>query len=372
MSFASYAEKRYLPNDRDTKHNALGVEFNKLISDHNFSAADKLINLDAYAKRVAEVVFDSTTQHASFVRGFKQGMEKSSFSQKVFVAALTEPTTFKYLGVNEKGVPIMRIDYTSGGHEYIKLIAMPDAKGRLLISDFMFASTGELSSVGTANVTKYLVQPAESVLKRLLGGVEPNKELESEFIKLSALRAEGKNKQAYELLQTFPDKIRNAREFLSVSIGLASTFDDDIYRRELARLDKHFGSDPQHAFLLIDHYFYEEDWDRAVTAVETSKSEWADDGAMNVLLAEFLIQDGQMEAAVNASKKAIRLEPENENVYWGAVSVFTRASQFDEVVNVLTTLQEQFSYEFTRDSFTEDPDYSQLVESEAFKAWFKE
>jgi len=371
-SFAIQAERQNLSSSKGVKYDELGQQFTKLVAEHNFIAADKLINYDAYAKRVAEIVFESASRRTAFSRGIKQGITESSFSEKIFIAALEEPATFKYLGLNKNRVPIVRIDFTNGGHEYIKLIVRPSSKGKLLISDFMFASTGELSSVATANAAKYLVQPAESILKRLLGGIEPNKELLASFDKLGKLRKEGKSKQAYELVQSFPDKLKNEREFLHLSIGFASAFDEDVYRGELSRLDKLYGDDSKNAFMLIDHYFYQEDWGKAINAIDASRREWADDGALNVILAEIFTQDGQVDAATSAAERAIKLEPNNENTYWSALASYNKAARFDDVVSVLNTLKDQFQYSFESETFVENPEYSELVKSDAFKAWVDE
>ena len=371
-SFAIQAELRNVVSSNGNKYDELGQQFTMLVSEHDFIAADKLVNYDAYSKRVARIVFDSTRQQTAFTRGFMGEIERASYTEKLFLAALAEPTTFKYLGTNKRREPVLRIDFTSGGHEYVKLIVRPNGKGEYLINDFAFATSGELSSVGVANATKYLVQPAESILKRLLGGVEPNKKLLAAFKKVGELRLEGKSRQAYALIQTFPDKLKNEREFVLMSIGFASAFDDAVYRTELSRLDNLYGDDPRHAFMLIDHYFYQENWSQAINAIEASKQEWGDDGALNILMSEMLMRDGQLNAAIIASERAIELEPDNEVAYWSALTVYNQAARFDDVVNMLMTLKEQYLYDFKSKEFVEDPEYSELVASDVFKAWVSE
>ena len=244
-----------------------------------------------------------------------------------------------------------------------------NTEGNALIHDFVFASTGEYSSVGTANAVKYLIQPSESILKRLLGGTEINEELVTDFKKLGELRAQGKAQEIYELVQTFPEELRNQKEILLVSINASLAFDENIYRSELTKLDKLYGQDPRLAFMLIDHYFFQKDWPKAIKALEQSKREWADDGALNVIAAEIQLQNGKMNAALKAVKHAIEKEPESETTYWYALSLYNQADQFDDMVEILSVLTEQFSYEFSVETLSEDPDYNKFAMSEAFKAW---
>jgi len=183
------------------------------------------------------------------------------------------------------------------------------------------------------------------------------------------LRVEGKNRQAYDLVQTFPDNLKYQKEFLLMSVSFASAFDDDIYRSQLSELAQRYGDDPKQAFMLIDHYFYEEDWVSAANAIQISKKEWADDDALNILLVEILIRSGQDDAAVEASLQAISIAPNNEDAYWAALSSYNKTAQFDQAVSVLTTLQEKFSYTFTTEEFQKNPEYNGLVASDAFVEW---
>ena len=124
--------------------------------------------------------------------------------------------------------------------------------------------------------------------------------------------------------------------------------------------------------MLIDHYFYEENWVEAINAIQLSMKEWGNDGTLNTLLAEMLLSDGKINEAIQASKRAIQLEPENEAMYWAALNVYNTSNEFESITKILTLLKDQFSYEFDADEFRKEPEYLNFTKSDAFKAWFAE
>lgn len=350
----------------------LAREFLQRVSAQEFNEADKLIDFRAYSGRVAKHIFDSQAEQQNFVSGFTSGLQKSSFTKKIFVAAITAPTSYKYLGINDQGKPVIRMDYESGGHEYIKLILSDTPTGKPLIQDFLFASTGEYSTIGTANGVKYLIQPSESILKRLIGATEVNATLVNNFKKIGKLRAQGKLRESYDVIQTFPEELRNKREILNISINVASSFDESIYRSELSKLAKLYGHDSKLAFMLVDHYFYQEDWVKAIDALQLSKKEWVDDGVFNTSIAQMQLKNEKFTEAINSSELAIKREPENEGMYWSALIIYNTAKKFNSAANILTILKDQFNYEFDAEEFRKDPDYSDFIQSDAFKSWFDE
>ena len=368
---STHAKLPSLAELKSAKHETLAKQFTQHLSNKDLGEADKLVNFDAYSGRVARLVFDSRIKQNSFAVGFTNGLEKEPFVEKVFTATLVEPTTYDYLGLNREGLPIIRAVFESGGFEYVKLIVEHDKENQLRISDFMFASTGDFSSTGTANSVKYLLQPSDSILARLLGGMQPNKELSDNFKRIAELRSKGENEKAFRLLQTLPPEVRNQKELLIVSISLTSVLDEELYRKELSKLDKHHGNDPRLAFMLIDHYFYTEDWDKAISALKTVKHEWSDDAALNTLLAEVMYQKGQIDEAISTSLYAINLEPDMELPYWSAVNIYNRSGKFVDLVDIFKELQVNFSYTFTAEDFVEDEAYAQFSLSDAFKEWLE-
>jgi len=356
-------------NKLQSARDKLGMTFMQYLVEKDYGSADKMVDMKAYGAKVAKGVFDEESEQRAFLRGFVPKLRKTPFTKTVFAAAEAEQLSYVYLGVNGKKQPILRMDYASGGHEYIKLILRKTSKGTLRIVDFAFASTGALSSTGTANATKYLIKPSESILKRLLGGVEPDKDLTSKFKKIGEHRIRGEYEKGYGLIDSFPESLKNQKELILTSINFASGFDEGLYRQKLSKFAELYGDDPAHAFMLIDHYFYQQDWNRAIDAVAVSKKEWADDAALNVILVGLQLESDSVQAAMSTAERAIALEPDSEMVYWGGFSAYLRANEFVSAVEMLDILKETFNYEFTNDEFLQAPENYDLVQSKAFKDW---
>jgi len=278
VSLVVQAKDQNIADNHDHLLDKLGNDFVLHASEQNFAALDKLFNLTFYAEKIAGLVFNSERERAAFIKGFMEQVNSSSYSKNLLIATTLQQSTLKYLGLNKNKELIIRINYTEGGSEYIKLIAKPNSKGVLLVNDFSMASSGNLASVEIANTTKLLLIPSESILKKLLGVKQIDKALLAKFQEAGKLRAKGKNKEAYDLILSFPEKLRNQKEIILLSISLAAFFDDNLYRRDLSNLDRFYSDDPKLAFMLIDHHFYEENWPKAIAAIELAKKEWVDDG----------------------------------------------------------------------------------------------
>lgn len=347
----------------------LAVKFMQHLIEKDYKAADKMVDMKAYGTKVAKGVFDEESKQRSFLSGFVPSLQKTPFTKKVFAAAEAEQLSYVYLGTNTKDQPILRMDYDSGGHEYIKLILRKTTKGALRIVDFGFASTGALSSTGTANATKYLIKPSESILKRLLGGIDPDQDLISKFKKIAEYRVKGDYEKGYEIIDSFPKELKNQKELILTSINFASGFDDSLYRQKLSTFAELYGDDPAHAFMLIDHYYFQQDWNSAIDAVKVSKKEWADDAALNVILIQLQLETGSVDEAVTTAEYARTLEPESEMVYWSSFSAYLSAKKFDNAVEMLDILKETFYYDFTSEEFLQAPENYELVQSKAFKDW---
>ena len=371
LSFVAQAKDQNITDNKDHLLDKLGNEFVLHASEQNYAALDKLFNLTSHAEKIAGLIFNSARDRAGFVKGFMERIDNTSYSKGLLITTTVQQSTFKYLGLNKNKEPVIRISFVEGGTEYIKLITRPNSKGVLLVNDFSMATSGNLASVQIANTTKLLLTPSESVLKKLLGVKQIDDKLVANFQEVGKLRAQGKNKEAYDLILSFPEKLRDRKEIILLSIGLATFFDDNLYRRDLSNLDRLYSDDPKLAFMLVDHHFYEENWPKAIAAIELAKKEWADDGALNTMLASVFYQGEDFASAIKASEYAIEIEPDYEDAYWIAFTVYNAAGEFEKMIRLLEILEGQFSYEFDANSFIEDPEYTGFVKSNEFKVWFK-
>ena len=122
----------------------------------------------------------------------------------------------------------------------------------------------------------------------------------------------------------------------------------------------------------LDHYYYQQDWDKAIKALKVSINEFSDDGALNSLLASIYLLNGDDISAIKSIEYALSIEPDNEIMYWTGLSIYNSLGNFDEAVSMITALENEFLYEFEADNFRIDEEYSNFVTSEEFKSHFGE
>jgi len=80
---------------------------------------------------------------------------------------------------------------------------------------------------------------------------------------------------------------------------------------------------------------------------------------------------GKHQDAVTYARKAIEVEPDMSTPYFTLAQSHVALGQFAEAIEVYTTLQDDFGYEFTKDGFSGNETFAKFVESPQFKKWLQ-
>ena len=140
----------------------------------------------------------------------------------------------------------------------------------------------------------------------------------------------------------------------------------------LARLEELHGKDPAAAFMLLDHYFLSKDLDKCLQAIAAIESRVGVDGMTQMLRSSIYMTLGKHQEAVSYARKAIEVEPDMSTPYFTLAQSHVALGQFAEAVEVYTTLQEDFGYQFTKDGFAKSETFAKFVASPQFKEWLRE
>jgi hypothetical protein len=216
--------------------------------------------------------------------------------------------------------------------------------------------------------SQLVIAPNGSLLGRLFGLTNVNDSMVATFRKLGEFQRAGRIDDAYATLRELPDEIRNQRVMLNMSVQLASTLSEELYREELARLALHFRNDPTTAFTLIDYYFYKNDTASAMAAVESMEAAFGTDAAIANVKANIAVQAEDLVAARRHAEQGIDLEPQNEQSRWTLVTVLMMAKEHADGIEALEEL-EYFGYVFDERSFVDNELYADFVASPEYKAW---
>jgi tetratricopeptide (TPR) repeat protein len=269
--------------------------------------------------------------------------------------------------------PLLRFDYGDSGFEYIEFVVQPDAKGSPRIVDWAPLSSGELYSEVIGRMARILTEPAPGLIQNLLGMQQLDQATLKRMKTIAEMRRKGNLRGAFQEMEKLPEQIADSRVILVQRASLASEAgDDDAYRRLLARLEKLHGNDPAAAFMLLDHYFYEKDVPKCLQAITAIESRVGADGMTQLLRSNIYASAGMHKEAITSAKKAIDTEPDMSDAYFTLAQSHVVLGQFGDAIEVYSTLQDDFGYEFTKANFTEDATFNQFVASPQFKKWLRD
>jgi tetratricopeptide (TPR) repeat protein len=350
---------------------ALGQSYAQAINDLDADAFSALISNPHLAQEIADFAGDSASEKLELFRAFEEAMP--GISKRMLKELERQGSRAVFLRVHEfDGMRGPLVRYSVGdGYNYVLLLPVrpADAGSSALIGDMYYATGGELLSETMGIATKLVVSPSETFLGKLFGVNEVDQDLVSRFGKIGQLRQQNKLKEAFEVLDQIPGGARNHRVILMNTIQIASQLDEGLYREELRRLAKYHGDDPRAAFTLLDHYFFENDLDGAMSIIDLMEESYGSDAVLYLFRANVELARSRIDAALGFADSAVQLEPGNEEAQWTRLTILVEAEMFGESVGVLQLLESEFGYLFAREDFEADPLYAEFVRSEEFAQW---
>jgi tetratricopeptide (TPR) repeat protein len=321
--------------------------FGKIITS-KLSASDKIKH--ALMEQYQSTQFARTFANSSFI------MQPDTVATMDFKKII--PT--KQFG----NLPMLRLDYETGGHEFILLFINDSNK----IEDFFYASKGNLVSSAVAGTTQLLLPAQNDFISRLLGRTVDSKETLEKFQKMLALRQQGKFDEVHKLLQSFPEELLSQRELVDFNILISQSVSDEAYVEALHRLNKYHGNDESTSFMLVDFYVETEDFEEAMRSTDKAIAFWGNDAALVHLKANIAYLMDDKANAIEFSKEAISIEPDYEEPYWTLVSLQEESKDFDGINQSLALMQQQFDETFTPDRVSEFFSLPGYEASSAYKA----
>jgi hypothetical protein len=363
-----------LPDAKAPDMAAVGAQLTTIFNERKADTLAAMLDMNALGMRVAENVYESERGRSDFVRGFTKTAQSSTLV-KDFMALLdrSPDSSAKFMKVVTRGAetrPLLRFDYGDSGFEYIEFVVKPDSKGGVRIIDWAPLSGGELYSQVIGRMSRILSDPAPGLIQTLLGMPKIDQESLKRMKAIAEMRRKGDLRGAYLEMEKLPAAISDSRVMLVQRASLASEAGDDAnYRKMLARLEQLHGNDPAAAFMLLDHYFFAKDLDKCLRSIATIESRVGVDGMTQMLRSNIYMSMGKHQEAITYARKAIEVEPDMTDPYFTLAQSHVSLGQFSEAIEVYSTLQDEFGYQFTRENFAQDPTFAKFIASSQFKKW---
>jgi tetratricopeptide (TPR) repeat protein len=366
-----------LPADGQPNLEAIGGQLETIFNERQTDTFSSMLDLSGLGARVAANVYDNEKGRAEFVRGFMKTAQAKTLVTDFFGQLDRSPeSAAKYMKVVRRGNenrPLLRMDYGDSGFEYIEFVVQADAKGKARIVDWAPLSSGELYSEVVGRMARILTEPSPGLIQNLLGMQQIDQATLKRMKTIAEMRRKGDLRGALQEMEKLPAEIADSRIVLVQRASLASEMnDDDAYRKMLAHLEKLHGNDPAAAFMLLDHYFYAKDLNKCLQAIASIESRVGVDGMTQMLRSNIYASSGMHKEAITHASKAIDIEPDMSDPYFTLAQSHVVLGQFAEAIEIYSTLQADFGYEFSKENFAQDATFTKFIASPQFKKWLRE
>ncbi len=278
--------------------------------------------------------------------------------------------TAKFLRAGVKGgraFAVVRLDMGDQGVEYLKYyVASPGAAEDW----YIFTAATLFSSAVRFNLATLF--KSESVLFKLFGVPSLSSRDARAFLDVRNSLAKNDYAGAYQALDRFPEGYRKSRQWALMRVTVAGREGGHHYRQALRHLAAAFGGDADLQLALIDHYFYEEQFERALGAVAAlERAVGGEDASTNGLrgnLFTALKRPGEAEAAC---RRGLALEADFKPAYWCLVSVALERNDGKLAVDALKAYEKAFDVQFDPAVLAQQEGYATIGKTREFSAWAK-
>ncbi len=160
-----------------------------------------------------------------------------------------------------KAYALVRLDMGEGV-DYVKYFVAPS---RAVEDWYVYTSAALFSASARFNLATILKN--DSLLYSLFGISSVTQIDIKPFTELRKHLVAGNYAEAYRALEGFPEGYRKSRQWAVMRVTYGGQSGDERYRAALRHLAVNFGGDADLQLILIDHYFFEKQYDQALAGI---------------------------------------------------------------------------------------------------------
>jgi hypothetical protein len=262
---------------------------------------------------------------------------------------------------------LVRYDLGDNGIDYVEYYLNPAGKVEDWYVHSMAAPFSSTARLGLATVLK-----TDSMLYGMFGTGFTTHADAKPFTDLRKHLQAQDFAAAYRTLEQFPEEFRKTRQWAVMRVTYGARTDEAAHRSALGYLAQNFGKDPELQFMLIDHYFFQGEHDRALAALSAlERAIGGEDGATANLRGLLLISAKRFQEAGKACRRGMEIESDHKPAYWCLVNVGVASSSGKIAIEGLKAYERAFSVEFNLDELAALAEYKQIAATPEFAAWRK-
>lgn len=252
-------------------------------------------------------------------------------------------------------------------HEYI----LEKNDSIMLFKDMYVYMSGEKLSE-TMNKF-YLGSLPQNILEKIINGNDgPNiRNLVSAF----EHNKKGQHTMAIASLDKITGKLRHEKIYHLIKVLSASNLEDYVYREVLSEMANDLEDDPTASLLFVDHYIFQEEYDKAIAALDKVQNKTQDD-FIDYIKGNVAYQKKDYQKALIYFNNTKENYPEYYNATFSMISVNSLLGNYDNCIALYNELLKDEIYSGEElIVYTEEVDeygYNELdglVKSKAFKKW---
>lgn len=341
------------------------------LSEHRPEAFNQALDTD----RILDTAFDGMMLDAQWkadVRRSFQAAIATRLGDKI-VSQMPEEAYARLLRMkpqDQQVLALLRVDYGDMGTGYLDLHLMRGDDGAVRIVDWYDYSSGQLYTQSLRQLIA-LMSPTPTLLGKVFDVVSKRKDSVDGVVELMTLYGQKRYAETARRFLAMDAEMRRNRMLNIAAVQAANLSEnDELYRRVLANLDRHFRKDPSMAFLLLDYYFIEGKYDWVLSALDQVEASFGvEDAAVIVLRSNALAGQGKFGPAQAQARRAVELEPSYENAYWSLLSAQVQGGEYAQAVQVARVLEDEFDYDMGPDSLGANEVYAAFAESAEYRRW---
>jgi tetratricopeptide (TPR) repeat protein len=254
---------------------------------------------------------------------------------------------------------LFRLRFQPTGINHHRYFLTRDRSGSVVAKDMYVLVSGERQSDGIRRAWKVAVEAKNA------GGDRINSVLE--MAAFSRMVAQGLHAEALKKYRQLTPEAQRDKNILMARYEAASEVSDEEAQAAVLDIRKYHPQDTALDVLLIDVYIEQKKYDDALKSIDRLR-ESTGDPYFDVQRAIILCKQERLKDARVAVERAIRAEPDLPDAYLSAIEVSLSERKFDEVVRLLTKL-EQLGQQLN--DLSKLPEYAQFVKSPEYAEWMK-
>lgn len=264
---------------------------------------------------------------------------------------------------------LFRLLLPDGGLNYNDMVLAKTQGGVVrTVDDYVFMSAEKLTETLRRLYLTGAAGQSRSILEKLRKSESDMVKHFGTFSQMAINLRNGSFQTVLDLYDTLPDSLKKEKASMLVRLQAAAQVDDTLYSNAIADFRSLYPNDPSLDLLSIDYYVLKEDFAESIACVDRL-DELVKDPYLNTVRARVLVAAGDFPAARRAAQQAVDDMPDNENVHWSMLDVLLTEGKFDEMVDWMNKMEQQFQLEWF--DLGSVPEYAEFVKSPAYQRWIQ-